>query len=216
MAGLFEDYIEVPQRACLLPPPPPDAVPLDVSTMLPVPFSPVRDFQRSGSAKKLLPSRPGTTGATPGLHRWLVPSYRRTRCCRLHYPGQRSPPVMPSAVPHQLRSGRADKPTPGADMLPDDPPPPIYCRAAVAWEPSEPLSIETVEVGVPRQEEVRIKILHAGTCHADSNTLEGLDPDRVFPCILGHEGAGIVESVGPKVTHFKPDKILKPDKRMTK
>lgn len=81
---------------------------------------------------------------------------------------------------------------------------PIYCRAAVAWEPSEPLSIETVEVAVPRQGEVRVKILHAGTCHADSNTLEGLDPERVFPCILGHEGAGIVESVGPKVARFKP------------
>ncbi|XP_075552114.1 alcohol dehydrogenase class-3-like [Dermacentor variabilis] len=81
---------------------------------------------------------------------------------------------------------------------------PIYCRAAVAWEPSEPLSIETVEVGLPRQGEVRVKILHTGTCHADSNTLEGLDPERVFPCILGHEGAGIVESVGPKVTRFKP------------
>lgn len=80
---------------------------------------------------------------------------------------------------------------------------PIYCRAAVAWEPSEPLSIETVEVGVPRQGEVRVKILHTGVCHADSNALEGLDPDRVFPCILGHEGAGIVESVGPKVTGFK-------------
>ncbi|KAH7983660.1 hypothetical protein HPB52_013366 [Rhipicephalus sanguineus] len=80
---------------------------------------------------------------------------------------------------------------------------PIYCRAAVAWEPSEPLSIETVEVGVPRQGEVRVKILHTGTCHVDSNTLEGLDPDRVFPCILGHEGAGVVESVGPKVTRFK-------------
>ncbi|KAL1429479.1 hypothetical protein MTO96_016111 [Rhipicephalus appendiculatus] len=88
---------------------------------------------------------------------------------------------------------------------------PIYCRAAVAWEPSEPLSIETVEVGVPRQGEVRVKILHTGTCHADSNTLEGLDPDRVFPCILGHEGAGIVESVGPKVTHFKHgDHVIPP------
>lgn len=81
---------------------------------------------------------------------------------------------------------------------------PIYCRAAVAWEPSEPLKIETVEVDVPKQGEVRIKVLHTGVCHTDSTTLEGLDPEGVFPCILGHEGAGIVESVGPKVTNFKP------------
>ncbi|XP_064457920.1 alcohol dehydrogenase class-3-like isoform X2 [Ornithodoros turicata] len=80
---------------------------------------------------------------------------------------------------------------------------PIYCKAAVAWEPSEPLKIETVEVGVPQAGEVRIKVLFTGVCHTDSTTLEGLDPEGVFPCILGHEGAGIVESVGPGVTGFK-------------
>lgn len=80
----------------------------------------------------------------------------------------------------------------------------IYCKAAVAWESSEPLKIETVEVDVPHAGEVRIKVLFTGVCHTDSTTLEGLDPEGVFPCILGHEGAGIVESVGPNVTDFKP------------
>uniref|UniRef100_A0A131Y077 S-(hydroxymethyl)glutathione dehydrogenase n=1 Tax=Ixodes ricinus TaxID=34613 RepID=A0A131Y077_IXORI len=81
---------------------------------------------------------------------------------------------------------------------------PIHCKAAVAWGPSEPLKIETVEVDVPKQGEVRIKVLHTGVCHTDATTLEGLDPEGVFPCILGHEGAGIVESVGPNVTKFQP------------
>lgn len=81
---------------------------------------------------------------------------------------------------------------------------PIHCKAAVAWGPSEPLKIETVEVDVPKQGEVRIKVLNTGVCHTDATTLEGLDPEGVFPCILGHEGAGIVESVGPNVTKFQP------------
>uniref|UniRef100_A0A6G4ZUV2 Putative alcohol dehydrogenase class iii n=1 Tax=Rhipicephalus microplus TaxID=6941 RepID=A0A6G4ZUV2_RHIMP len=81
---------------------------------------------------------------------------------------------------------------------------PIQCKAAVAWEPSKPLTIETVEVAVPKEREVRIKVLHSGVCHTDAYTLGGLDPEGAFPCILGHEGGGIVESVGPNVKGFKP------------
>lgn len=40
-------------------------------------------------------------------------------------------------------------------------------------------------------------------CHTDAYTLSGLDSEGVFPCILGHEGSGIVESVGEGVTEFK-------------
>lgn len=46
------------------------------------------------------------------------------------------------------------------------------------------------------------------TCHlklfADAYTLSGKDPEGAFPIVLGHEGAGIVESVGPDVTSVKP------------
>ncbi|XP_038061819.1 alcohol dehydrogenase class-3-like [Patiria miniata] len=77
---------------------------------------------------------------------------------------------------------------------------PIKCRAAVAWEAGKPLSIEEVEVGVPKDGEVRVKILATGVCHTDAYTLSGIDPEGKFPCILGHEGGGIVESVGPGVT----------------
>ena len=44
------------------------------------------------------------------------------------------------------------------------------------------------------------QIVATGVCHTDAGTLSGLDSEGRFPCILGHEGAGIVESVGPGVT----------------
>lgn len=80
----------------------------------------------------------------------------------------------------------------------------ISCKAAVAWEAKKPLSIETVEVAPPKAGEVRVKITASGVCHTDAYTLDGHDSEGIFPVILGHEGAGIVESVGEGVTKFKP------------
>ncbi|KAB7503530.1 Alcohol dehydrogenase class-3 [Armadillidium nasatum] len=79
----------------------------------------------------------------------------------------------------------------------------IKCKAAVAWEPKKPLTIEEIEVAPPKAGEVRIKVLYTGVCHTDSYTLGGHDPEGIFPCILGHEGGGIVESVGDGVTSVK-------------
>ncbi|WP_370514770.1 S-(hydroxymethyl)glutathione dehydrogenase/class III alcohol dehydrogenase [Endozoicomonas sp. OPT23] len=76
----------------------------------------------------------------------------------------------------------------------------IKCRAAVAWEAGKPLSMETVEVMPPKAGEVRVKILATGVCHTDAFTLSGDDPEGIFPAILGHEGGGIVESIGEGVT----------------
>lgn len=84
----------------------------------------------------------------------------------------------------------------------------ISCRAAVAWEAGKPLTIETVEVAPPKAGEVRIKIIATGVCHTDSYTLGGHDSEGKFPVILGHEGGGIVESVGEGVTRVKPGKVL--------
>ncbi|KAM3958570.1 alcohol dehydrogenase class-3 Fdh [Aphomia sociella] len=80
----------------------------------------------------------------------------------------------------------------------------IKCQAAVAWEAGKPLSIEEIEVDPPKAGEVRVKITATGVCHTDSYTLSGKDPEGVFPVILGHEGGGIVESVGEGVTSVKP------------
>ncbi|XP_049874276.1 alcohol dehydrogenase class-3 [Pectinophora gossypiella] len=80
----------------------------------------------------------------------------------------------------------------------------IKCKAAVAWEAGKPLSIEEIEVDPPKAGEVRVKITATGVCHTDAYTLSGKDPEGVFPVVLGHEGGGIVESVGEGVTTVKP------------
>ena len=48
------------------------------------------------------------------------------------------------------------------------------------------------------------QLFATGVCHTDAYTLSGSDPEGLFPVILGHEGAGTVESVGEGVTKFKP------------
>uniref|UniRef100_A0A8B9GXM0 Zgc:77938 n=1 Tax=Astyanax mexicanus TaxID=7994 RepID=A0A8B9GXM0_ASTMX len=88
----------------------------------------------------------------------------------------------------------------------------IRCKAAVAWEVGKPLSIEEVEVAPPKAHEVRIKVEASGVCHTDWAYLyecgKGMAP-RPFPLILGHEGAGVVESIGPGVLGFSPgDKVI--------
>ncbi|XP_065341152.1 alcohol dehydrogenase class-3 [Cloeon dipterum] len=79
----------------------------------------------------------------------------------------------------------------------------ITCKAAVAWEAKKPLVIEEVQVAPPKAGEVRLKVLATGVCHTDAYTLDGHDSEGKFPCILGHEGGGIVESVGDGVTEFQ-------------
>uniref|UniRef100_A0AAR2K1W9 Enoyl reductase (ER) domain-containing protein n=1 Tax=Pygocentrus nattereri TaxID=42514 RepID=A0AAR2K1W9_PYGNA len=85
----------------------------------------------------------------------------------------------------------------------------IKCQAAVAWEPNVPMVIEEIEVAPPQKNEIRIKVIATGVCHSDLYHLfEGKHKDG-FPAVLGHEGAGVVESVGPGVTEFKPgDKVI--------
>ncbi|XP_063811849.1 alcohol dehydrogenase 1-like [Pseudophryne corroboree] len=113
----------------------------------------------------------------------------------------------------------------------------IKCKAAVTWEANQPFCIEEVEVDPPKAYEIRIKLgLHrtfqylvtlkpgtttaldlcnpglivtAGICRSDEHGLTGDLKDVEFPVILGHEGVGIVESIGEGVTEFKPgDKVI--------
>ena len=81
---------------------------------------------------------------------------------------------------------------------------PISCKAAVAMAAKEPLQFVDVIVAPPQNFEVRVKIAFAALCRTDAYTLGGLDPEGLFPCILGHEASGVVESVGEGVTHVKP------------
>ncbi|KAL3119574.1 hypothetical protein niasHT_010160 [Heterodera trifolii] len=80
----------------------------------------------------------------------------------------------------------------------------ITCHAAVAWEPNKPLAIEQIEVQPPKEGEVRIKMMYTAICHTDLFQVSGTDPDVKFPTIVGHEGAGVVESVGPGVESVRP------------
>ena len=76
----------------------------------------------------------------------------------------------------------------------------IKSRAAVAFAPNEPLKIVEVDVAPPKAGEVLVRIVATGVCHTDAYTLSGQDSEGVFPCILGHEGGGVVEAVGEGVT----------------
>ncbi|XP_020835957.1 alcohol dehydrogenase E chain-like [Phascolarctos cinereus] len=84
----------------------------------------------------------------------------------------------------------------------------IKCKAAVLWELNKPLSIEEIEVAPPKASEIRIKIVATGLCRSDDHVISGSLP-HPLPIILGHEAAGIVESVGDEVTSVKPgDKVI--------
>lgn len=76
----------------------------------------------------------------------------------------------------------------------------IKSKAAIAWGPGQPLSIEEVDVMPPKAGEVLVRIVATGVCHTDAFTLSGDDPEGIFPAILGHEGGGIVEQIGEGVT----------------
>jgi len=76
-------------------------------------------------------------------------------------------------------------------------------RAAVALQAIEPLEVTTVDLEGPKAGEVLVEIKASGVCHTDAFSLSGVDPDALFPAILGHEGAGVVVDVGPGVGSVK-------------
>eukprot|EP00253_Pinus_taeda_P006723 PITA_06723 len=84
----------------------------------------------------------------------------------------------------------------------------ITCKAAVAWGPKQPFVIEEVQVDPPQAMEVRIRITQSSLCHTDI-TYWTISNEDAFPRIFGHEGAGIVESVGEGVTDLqKGDHVI--------
>lgn len=80
--------------------------------------------------------------------------------------------------------------------------------AAIARSIETPYSIETCDITDPADGEVLVKVHACGVCHTDSAVKLGHLPVE-FPAILGHEGAGVVEKVGPSVIGFEPgDHVL--------
>lgn len=81
-------------------------------------------------------------------------------------------------------------------------------KAAVLYAYDQPLVIEDVELDPPQQGEILVRMAASGVCHSDLHVVRGIHPTSL-PVILGHEGAGIVEAVGPGVSHVVPgDHVL--------
>ncbi|KAG5614611.1 hypothetical protein H5410_014435 [Solanum commersonii] len=85
----------------------------------------------------------------------------------------------------------------------------ITCKAAVVWKEGEMIKIKEIQVDPPKSNEVRIKMLFASLCHTDILASNGY-PIPLFPRVLGHEGVGMIESVGENVTNLKEGDIVMP------
>jgi S-(hydroxymethyl)glutathione dehydrogenase/alcohol dehydrogenase len=80
----------------------------------------------------------------------------------------------------------------------------VRIRAAVLEEFGRPLVVQEVDLAEPRAGEALVRLTACGVCHTDLYTASGADPSGYAPCVLGHEGAGIVERVGDGVTLVRP------------
>jgi NDMA-dependent alcohol dehydrogenase len=72
-------------------------------------------------------------------------------------------------------------------------------RAAILWAVGEPWSVEEVDIDPPGQHEVLVRLASSGMCHSDDHAQKG-DMYVALPTVGGHEGAGVVEAVGPGVS----------------
>jgi S-(hydroxymethyl)glutathione dehydrogenase/alcohol dehydrogenase len=77
-------------------------------------------------------------------------------------------------------------------------------RAAVLEEFGQPLNVTELDLAEPRTGEVLVRLVACGVCHTDMYTASGVDPSGYKPTVLGHEGGGVVESVGPDVMSLVP------------
>src|SRR3982074_129563 len=73
-------------------------------------------------------------------------------------------------------------------------------RAAVLEEFGKPLVIQELALAEPKGREVLVRLVACGVCHTDLFTASGVDPSGYAPTVLGHEGAGVVERIGPGVS----------------
>ncbi|MYA19686.1 MAG: Zn-dependent alcohol dehydrogenase [Chloroflexi bacterium] len=71
-------------------------------------------------------------------------------------------------------------------------------RAAVLHQVKQPLVVEDVDIADPGENEVLVRIAASGVCHSDLHRIHGDFPSPL-PMVMGHEGAGVVEALGPGV-----------------
>ena len=76
-------------------------------------------------------------------------------------------------------------------------------KAAILWGPGEDWSVEEIELDPPKGREVQVRLVASGMCHSDEHVVTG-DLPALYPIICGHEGAGVVEAVGPDVSFVQP------------
>jgi len=76
--------------------------------------------------------------------------------------------------------------------------------AAVVHEQSGPFIIDAVELSDPRADEVLVRIVATGMCHTDLHGRDGYFSSMPFPAVFGHEGAGVVETIGSSVSRVAP------------
>ena len=76
-------------------------------------------------------------------------------------------------------------------------------RAAVLRTIGEPLTVEEITLAPLAPDQVRVRIAASGVCHSDLSQATGVLPAGT-PCVLGHEGAGVVEEVGTQIRHVAP------------
>jgi Zn-dependent alcohol dehydrogenase len=75
----------------------------------------------------------------------------------------------------------------------------VKIRAAVLERTGGPMAVTELDLDEPGPGEVRVRLHASGVCHSDQNAIDGTSETRC-PAVLGHEGAGVVEAVGPGVT----------------
>jgi aryl-alcohol dehydrogenase len=80
----------------------------------------------------------------------------------------------------------------------------MQIKAAVTFKQSDEFRMEQLELSEPRDDEVLVRIEAVGICHTDLAARDGHLPLPPPPSVFGHEGAGVVEKVGKKVTKVKP------------
>jgi len=76
-------------------------------------------------------------------------------------------------------------------------------KAAVLYQYNEPLVVDVVDLDPPQAGEALVKLVGCGLCHTDLSAAQGA-AQVPTPAVLGHEGAGIVQQIGPGVTRVSP------------